>query len=90
MEELTQKDLHHHNNMSNNMFYKGSELMASSVGVSCSHKRRVVFTMHGRLQGFMHRSPKYQCCGTRTGTAGTVTFCLSGTRNGFGSGSNIK
>jgi hypothetical protein len=37
-------------------------------------------------------------CGNRTGTAGTVTFCLSGTvtgmhygyRTGFGSGSNIK
>jgi hypothetical protein len=43
-----------------------------------------------------------QCCGARTGTTGTVTFCLSGTgtgtgmnygsgsKTGFGSGSNIK
>ena len=38
MEELTQKDLHHHN-MSNNIFYKGFELMPSCVGVRCSHQR---------------------------------------------------
>jgi hypothetical protein len=37
-----------------------------------------------------------QCCGARTGTAGTVTFCRSGTGTGTGmhydsgSGSNIK
>jgi hypothetical protein len=47
-------------------------------------------TVHGMLQDSLHRSPLVTVLWTRTGTAGTVTFCLSGTRTGFESGSNIK
>ncbi len=34
-----------------------------------------------------HLSPKEQCCGAGTGTAETVTFCLSGTGTGMHYGS---
>ncbi len=64
----------------------------NNLGSTTSFCIIVCISLNWRESFFVGHHLQYQCCGTATGTVGTVTFCRSGTEpyDGTGSGTVIK